>query len=203
VSIREPWVLEQLVDVENYVLASLELLGGGKREKGADPKTIMELLLSVQEKVTAARAALRGASTHRLFPFHAIDPKVFEPPLPANVAFTLHITEASLVVELRTLDPVGTTDNGRGIFDISPFGFRERFAAAVGIHHGAAGAGTQGEGEEPVGFKGVQVRVREVVRVESQDPSLMAAWAKLGGLEHVLASTIKSVGVVMTAAGME
>lgn len=33
-------------------------------------------------------------------------------------------------------------------------------------------------------WKGEEVRVREKVRVESQDPSLMAVMAKLTALEH-------------------
>ncbi|KAA8914660.1 RAVE subunit 2/Rogdi [Sphaerosporella brunnea] len=197
-SVRAPWVLEQLVDVENYVLRSLELVANGAFREGEeekDPKSTMQLLQALQENVSAARAALRAASAHRLFPFHAVDPKVFEPPLvPGAAAFSLHIAEASLVVEVRTLEPVAPADNGRGNFlagiDISPFGFRERFAAAVGIHHGPASRAHASGEEEVVSFNGTKVRVKEVVRVESQDPSLMAAWAKLGGLEHVLAGSI-------------
>lgn len=87
----------------------------------------------------------------------------------------------------------------------SPFGFRERFAAAVGFaghssdhqHEPQAGVG------EVFEYQGERVKVRDSVKVESQDPSLMAVWAKLGGVEHVLSGAVKALEVVMTAAGIK
>jgi hypothetical protein len=75
VKVEREWVLEQLVDVENYVLTSLELLGDKSGEQ-EDPKSLLALLEGVLAKVVAARAALRGERQHRMFPFHAVDPKV-------------------------------------------------------------------------------------------------------------------------------
>jgi len=80
-------MLEQLVDVGNYVVASLELLrGAGEDGEGwegdggwlrkMDPKSVMQLLCALHANMMAARTALKGASAHRLFPFHAVDPKV-------------------------------------------------------------------------------------------------------------------------------
>lgn len=132
--------------------------------------------------------------------------QVFDPPLPANVAFDLYITEAAIIAELRTLESLVSPDpNKSAFFDISPFGFRERFAAAVGIHRDTAPGGHGGAdaaSDQVLRYNDTDVRVRELVRVESQDPTLMAAWAKLGGLEHVLGTTIKSLKLVMTAAGI-
>ena len=42
-------------------------------------------------------------------------------------------------------------------------------------------------------WKGKEVKVREKVRVESQDPSLMAVMAKLSGLEHA----VRGAGVML------
>lgn len=42
-----------------------------------------------------------------------------------------------------------------------------------------------------------QVKVREKVRVESQDPNLIAAMAKLNALEHHLALSRKALDIVM------
>lgn len=39
--------------------------------------------------------------------------------------------------------------------------------------------------------------MREKVRVESQDPSLMAALAKLGALEHTVGLSRRALDVVM------
>ena len=78
-------MLEQLVDVGNYVVASLELLRGeGEDREGGDetwmkkmdPKSVMQMLTALHANMMAARTALKGASAHRLFPFHAVDPKV-------------------------------------------------------------------------------------------------------------------------------
>lgn len=134
---------------------------------------------------------------------------MFDPPLPSFVAFDLYISEAAIITELRTLNSLVSPEADKHSFlsldTISPFGFRERFAAAVGIHHGASrqAHGVGINPDEVFTYNGVEVKVRELVRVESQDPSLMAAWAKLGGLEHVLGMTIKSLKLVMTAAGIE
>lgn len=72
-------MLEQLTDVGNFVRESLRLLGGEEGEVeqvdvlGEDA---MERLSELQENIKAARAALKGAGQHRLFPYHAMDPRV-------------------------------------------------------------------------------------------------------------------------------
>lgn len=64
------------------------------------------------------------------------------------------------------------------------------------------GAGEGAEGAEVFVYRGASVRVRERIKVESQDPNLMAVWAKLGGLEHALVGAIKSLEMVAGAAGV-
>ncbi|MCJ1287349.1 hypothetical protein MMC26_006698 [Xylographa opegraphella] len=46
-------------------------------------------------------------------------------------------------------------------------------------------------------FRGQEVRVREKVRVESQDPSLMSVMAKLSALEHGVGVARRSLAIVM------
>lgn len=46
-------------------------------------------------------------------------------------------------------------------------------------------------------FKGQEVKVKEKVRVESQDPNLMAAMAKLNALERSVALGRKALDIVM------
>lgn len=46
-------------------------------------------------------------------------------------------------------------------------------------------------------YRGQEVRVREKVRVESQDPSLMAVMAKLSALEHGVRVCRRALEVVM------
>ena len=53
------------------------------------------------------------------------------------------------------------------------------------------------ESDKTFHFRGQEVRVREKIRVESQDPSLMAAMAKLSALEHGVRVARKALSVVM------
>ena len=53
------------------------------------------------------------------------------------------------------------------------------------------------EVEQLFQFKGQEVRVREKVRVESQDPALMAVMAKLSALSHGVAVWRASLSIVM------
>lgn len=46
-------------------------------------------------------------------------------------------------------------------------------------------------------YRGQEVKVREKVRVESQDPSLLAVMAKLSALEHGVAVGRKALDIVM------
>jgi hypothetical protein len=46
-------------------------------------------------------------------------------------------------------------------------------------------------------YKGQEVKVKEKVRVESQDPNLMAAMAKLNALERSVALGRKALDIVM------
>ena len=48
-------------------------------------------------------------------------------------------------------------------------------------------------------YLNAEVRVREKVRVESQDPSLIAMMAKLSALSHGVAVWRRTLGVVMGA----
>ena len=48
-----------------------------------------------------------------------------------------------------------------------------------------------------LGWKGEEVRVREKIRVESQDPNLMSVMAKLTALEHEVMKWISALKVLM------
>lgn len=52
-------------------------------------------------------------------------------------------------------------------------------------------------------YKGQEVKVREKVRVESQDPALMAVMAKLSALGHGVAVWRRSLSIVMGIAECE
>ena len=53
------------------------------------------------------------------------------------------------------------------------------------------------ESDQVFMYRGQEVRVREKVRVESQDPSLIAVMAKLSALEHGVSVARRSLSIVM------
>ena len=56
------------------------------------------------------------------------------------------------------------------------------------------------EVEQLFSFRGQEAKVREKVRVESQDPTLMAVMAKLSALGHGVAVWRRSLSIVMGVA---
>lgn len=107
--------------------------------------------------------------------------------------------EGALVVELRTLDFISSHDH-----DVSA-SVRRLFGHALGFGTVGVGGGAHRPGVyEEIGKvftwdgKG-QVRVKDKVRVESQDPKLMAVLVKVRVLEHSIRDATVRVEVVMEA----
>ena len=99
---------------------------------------------------------------------------------------------------VRTLEVVhggtgASTPNSFNAPSYTGFSIRDRLAQALG----GPKAPLHDEANDIFIYKGQEVRVKEKVRVESQDPSLMAAMAKLGALEHSVALSRRALDVVM------
>ncbi|KAK0868685.1 hypothetical protein LTS02_003526 [Friedmanniomyces endolithicus] len=166
----------------------------------------------LHENIQEAKAALKGwTPSQKLWYNDPVDPAAFTPALPANVSFHLCISEAAVLLHVRTLE--ATNSNGGTSTPLSAtaaagsvaapsytgFSIRDRLA-------GVLGGGKQivhDEAHEVFVYKGQEVRVKEKVRVESQDPSLMAAMAKLGALERNVALARRALDVVMGRDGEE
>ncbi|KAI9891363.1 MAG: hypothetical protein M1814_002876 [Vezdaea aestivalis] len=153
----------------------------------------------LQEHVAEAKGALTGPVGGReaereakVWLRESIEPDAFEPALPSNLALHVHVVDASVVVTVRTVADVEAGGAAAGL-GLGSFGFREGVARALGVGRKAE----HDEAEEVVEWRGKEVRVREKVRVESQDPSLMAALAKLAALEHTVLAARRALGVVM------
>ena len=117
--------------------------------------------------------------------------QIFDPPLPPTVSFHLSIAEASLLLQLRTLQVMNpgtptsfTTDS------LSGLSLRQRLGLAARLPE-------HDESDQVFLYRGQEVRVREKVRVESQDPSLIAVMAKLSALEHGVSVARRSLSIVM------
>lgn len=109
--------------------------------------------------------------------------------MPANVSFHLFVFDAALVLEIRTLEPQNAAEEA----SYTGFNFRDRLAVALG----GARPPTHDEAERTFTYRGSDVRVKEKARVETQDPALLSAMAKLNHLEHSVMLSRKALHIVM------
>ncbi|GAB7362810.1 hypothetical protein MBLNU230_g3113t1 [Neophaeotheca triangularis] len=194
-------VLEQLTTARTLINACLDVVDATRwTGDSQDAGFICGQLKLLHENIQEAKGALKGWTPgQKEWWEEAADEAAFDPPLPPNVSFHLSVSEAAVLLNVRTLEAAGagagaTTPLGAGTASsYSGFSLRERFASALGggrqpVHE---------EADEVFVWKGREVRVKEKVRVESQDPSLMAAMAKLGALERNVSVSRRALDVVM------
>lgn len=158
----------------------------------------------LHDNIQEAKGALKGwTEGQKAWHEDPVPSDAFHPPLPDHVSFHLSISEAALLLNVRTLEmaypntgtntPLSFNSTSAGQQSYSGFSLREKLATALG-------AGRQAfhdEAHDVFMYKGQEVRVRDKVRVESQDPSLMSAMAKLGALERNVAMSRRALDVVM------
>lgn len=112
---------------------------------------------------------------------------VFEPPLPPNLSIHLSIADAALILHIRTLAP---SPSSTDLPSLSGLSLRSRLGLGPKLP-------THDEVEQVLRWRGEDVCVREKVRVESADPSLMAVMAKLSALGHAVGGWRLKVAVVV------
>lgn len=148
--------------------------------------------------------------------------QTFSHPLPPTLSFHLSISSAALVLTLRTLAPA--TDDPSSL---SAFSLRHRLGLAPKLpEHDESNVlfplflfphsttipttvcspfpykpTNPPHPQQTFHYHNSEVRVREKVRVESQDPSLIAVMAKLSALGHGVAVWRRALGVVMGVEG--
>ena len=121
----------------------------------------------------------------------------FEPPLPPGLSLHFMIQDSSLVLTVRTFMTVSPsytpgTPTVDSAFSLSGLNLRNRL---LGLgpklpNHDEMGETFQWRGTE-------EIRVREKVRIESPDPSLMSVAAKLSALDHEVGRWRMNVGTLM------
>lgn len=148
--------LQQIEDVNSLVHYSSESLEHDLYQDTAR-RIVADVLINLNQ-ATDALTKHRGAD---VFPLGSLDSDALRPTLPAHVALDLYIQDASLVSEIRILQTRGT----------------ENFLTNL-IKPNASETG------EFVRYKGEDFKIVEHVRVESQDPALIAVSAKLMALKH-------------------
>ena len=184
--------LSQLVAVRNLINQCLDVVDVSTWTGDShDANFISGQLRLLHDNLSEARQTLKGTELHSLWWAESVPEAAFDPPLPANVSFHLCIIEAALVLHLRTLQ--SADPNAPAPDSLTGFSLRDRLAVALG--------GPKPPAHDEVGevfmFRGEQVKVREKIRVESQDPSLMAVMAKLSALEHGVAASRNNLSIVM------
>lgn len=139
--------------------------------------------------ITEARTILKGSvkippSTSDSWHNPSKPPNVeaFKPPLPETLSLYLSVREAYLVLTVRVLEPAD-----------APQTIGTRFAFAIGAQRRLE----HDEMDETFNYLGHNVRVKEKVRVESADPSLIAVMAKLAALDHTIGLARKCLSLVM------
>ena len=130
------------------------------------------------------------------------DENVFQPALTENVSLHFTIQDANLVLTIRTLAPTspgGTPSNlAEGTFSLSGLSLRTRLLGLGPrpLNHDEMGEIYKWRGRQ-------DVIVREKVRVESSDPSLMSIAAKLSALEHEFARWRMNLRIILTGTNEE
>ncbi|KAI2056635.1 hypothetical protein LOZ12_000799 [Ophidiomyces ophidiicola] len=189
-------VLEQLVSARRHINDCLDVVDVSTFT--GDPMNasfISGQLRLLQDHIREAQHALKGEREDTRKPWNegSVDANAFDPPLSSYLSFYLTISEAALVLYLRTLEPLGASEHPPTYFSgelgLSGFSLRDRLFGTKQSTHDEAG--------DVFNWRGEDVKVKEKIRVESQDPSLMAVMAKLIALQHETAKLRKALGVVM------
>jgi len=160
----------------------------------SDASFIWGQLKLLHDHLTEARVSLKGhvpgADLANIpgidWTKNSVPDNVFDPCLPDSLSLHFAIQDANLVLTVRSLVPTspGGTPNtpSESPFSLSGFHLRNRL---LGLGPRLPNHDETGEVFE---WRGKQdVTVREKVRVESGDPSLMSVAAKLSALEHEVA----------------
>ncbi|KAA8647229.1 uncharacterized protein ATNIH1004_005919 [Aspergillus tanneri] len=184
-------VLSQLVSVRNLVNQSLDVVDVSTWT--GDPLNasfIFGQLHLLHETISEARQMLKGESDKvrgKWWEASALE-DTFDPPLPPSLSFHLSIADSALVLYLRTVEP-STPSHTPTDISLTGFNLRDRIFGTRQRPHDEAG--------DVFTWKGEEVKVKEKVRVESQDPSLMAVMAKLTALQHEVLKWISALKVLM------
>ncbi|KAL2827851.1 Rogdi leucine zipper containing protein-domain-containing protein [Aspergillus pseudoustus] len=162
-------VLSQLVSVRDLVNQCLDIVDVSTwTGDPLDARFIYSQIHLLGETIAEGRQMLRGESDvvrGKWWETSASD-SLFDPPLPPNLSFHLSIADSALVLYLRTLEPSTPTHTPTAFAsDISLTGFsiRDRLFGPRQPAHDEVG--------DVFAWKGDDVKVREKVRVESQDPT--------------------------------
>ena len=198
--------LSQVVSVKTLINSCLDIVDVSRwTGQSSDASFISGQLRLLHDHLGEAKACLKGpvagqdikADIGGEWTTSSADDDSFEPPLPSYLSLHFMIQDASLVLTVRTLAKTSAsytpgTPSTDSSFSISGLSLRQRL---LGLgprlpNHDEVGETFQWRGRE-------EVSVREKVRVESADPSLMSVAAKLSALEREVARWRANLTILM------
>ncbi|KAL9099215.1 MAG: hypothetical protein Q9163_005258 [Psora crenata] len=190
--IQNPLALPQLSHLLGLLNQSLDIIDistwTGDPRNGSFIAGQLRLLCDTIEE---ARQTLKGGTEAvggKWWETDGMDDNTFSLPLPSTFSPHFSIVDAALALTIRTFGPPTTqADHPLSLASLS-IRTRLGLAARPQVHD---------ELDQVFTYRGEEVSVKEKVRVESQDPSLMAVMAKLSALGHSIASWRLKVGIVM------
>ncbi|KAH6885393.1 RAVE subunit 2/Rogdi [Thelonectria olida] len=182
-----------------------------------DPRSLDSTLAILADSIADSLALLKGPPIDKPDPGwqgSSCPPHQFHPIAGTNLSIYINIQESSIVVWLRALEPVD-----------APVHFGTKLGLAIGtfrrLEHDEMDTifryncrGSEAAGSRPRSARHTpepraapppfgenkdiqQVYVREKVRIESADPSLISLHSKLGFLSHMLGQTRRNLTAVM------
>ncbi|ORY54744.1 RAVE subunit 2/Rogdi [Pseudomassariella vexata] len=208
----------ELTTLNTLLTQSIDLLALCVSER-PDPRFLRDQLRLLADYLSEAVGLVKGkepgegSQADTRWTSCSVPPECFNPPLDGSMSVYFTLQDAALVMYLRALEPAD-----------APVNFGTKLALAIGtarrLEHDEAdrvfgycpegldeGAGSVSRERAPAGARGggmgkgrgteIQVFVREKVRIESADPSLMSLSSKLGALGSVLALARRNLAVVM------
>ncbi|EXJ73091.1 uncharacterized protein A1O5_04240 [Cladophialophora psammophila CBS 110553] len=204
-------VIAQLLAVKSLLNDSLDIIDVSRwTGQSTDSSFISGQLKLLHDHLREAKACLKGpvaGADISSIPgvewwTNSPDEIVFQPPLGEHLSLHFTIQDANLVLTVRTLTPTspgGTPSTpSEGSFSLSGLNLRSRL---LGLGPKPPNHDEMGEIYE---WRGRQdVIVREKVRVETSDPSLLSIAAKLSALEHEVARWRMNLRIILTGSTEE
>ncbi|RCI13292.1 hypothetical protein L249_0806, partial [Ophiocordyceps polyrhachis-furcata BCC 54312] len=213
-----PINVHALDDLHTHLSQSIDLLSLTlARDPPHDPPSVASTLALISDSLAESMALLKGPPLNlpdSSWQTSSCPPHHFSPPLPANLSFHVGLQDSCIVLVLRTLEPVDApvhlgTKLGLAIGTVRRI---EHDEMDLVFRYNPSGDGTA-EPKRAASRRNLDpatddsraqdVYVREKVRVESADPSLISLQSKLGYLNNMLCQTRSNLATVMAVAEVE
>ncbi|KJZ72526.1 hypothetical protein HIM_08050 [Hirsutella minnesotensis 3608] len=217
-----PIHIRALDALHDNLTQSIDVLGLNlSRDSPHDAPALASTLALIADSLADSAALLKGpplTGPDTSWQTKSCPPHHFNPPLPSNISFHIGLQDCSIVLWLRALEPasapvhlgtklglaIGTVrrlehDEMDTVYRYCPQGDGSAESKMGSARHTPDPASRSLAAEA----KDVEeVYVREKVRVESADPSLISLYSKLGYLSHMLGQVRNNLAAVMDAAGL-